>query len=126
MKTLLFIHLILVAAIYGCREFKPDRVQEFIPGTYIRYSQHEFGKEYDTLILSLQNKNAGVYKIIRRWKYERVIDGELIEPEYKLTVTTGFYQAKSKLLRENETGDIYSFDPDLKILFTGPVKYQKL
>ncbi|MBN8878067.1 MAG: hypothetical protein J0I32_11010 [Sphingobacteriales bacterium] len=126
MKALLLIHLLLVAALYGCRELKPDPVRGFIPGTYIRFSRHEFGTEHDTLTISVQNKNAGEYKIIRRWKYERVIDGEIAEPEYKLTVTTGFYQSKHKLLRENETGSVYTFDVNENILFNGPVKYKKL
>lgn len=126
MKTLLFIHIILVAALYGCREFRPDPVREFIPGTYIRFSQHEFGTEYDTLTITVQNQHADEYKIIRRWNYERVIDGELIEPEYKLTITTGFYEPKHKLLRENETGSVYSFDPNMKLLFSGSIKYRKL
>lgn len=125
MKSFLLILLLLVAVLYGCREFRPDPVQEFIPGTYIRFSRHEFGTEHDTLIISVQNKNAGEYKIIRRWKYERVIDGELIEPEYKLTMTTGFYQPKHKLLRENETGGIYTFDVGQNTLFNGPIKYRK-
>jgi hypothetical protein len=125
MKYLFILHLLLVAVILGCRD-KPDPVQEFIPGTYIRFSQHEFGNEYDTLIISIQNSSADEYGIIRKWKYERVVDGQKLQPEYKRSVTTAVYNSKHKLLREYETGDIYSFDVREKILFNGPVKYQKL
>lgn len=125
MKYLFILHLLLVAALYGCRD-KPDPVQEFIPGTYIRFSQHEYGNEYDTLTISIQNAGADEYSIIRKWKYERIIDGEKIEPEYKRSVTTAVYDSKHKLLQEFETGNIYSFDVREKILFNGPVKYQKL
>ena len=118
--------LILLIVLYSCREWKPDTVREFIPGTYIRYSQHEFGHEYDTLVITPQNKSAGEYAILRKWKYERVLDGVWLEPEYKRTKTTGLYNTRHKLLRETESGTIYSFDVTEKILFNGPVKYKKL
>ena len=125
MKTILFAHIIIMMVLFGCGLIKTrDEVQEFIPGTYIRFSKHEFGTEYDTLVITLQNEDE--YRILRKWKYERVLDGERIEPEYKRTITSGVYNSTHKLLQETETGDIYSFDIKQKILFNGPVKYQKL
>lgn len=125
-KYILMIHLLILFWIYGCREPKPDPVREFIPGTYIRFSQHEFGTEYDTLVISLQNNSANEYKIIRKWKYERVLDGQPIEPEYKRVITAAIYSIENNFLRETETGDIYSFDTKEKLLFNGPLKYKKL
>ncbi|MEO7982567.1 MAG: hypothetical protein ABI688_00670 [Bacteroidota bacterium] len=76
MKIILMIH-IAVLLLYGCGLNKiKDEVQEFIPGTYIRFSTQEFGTEYDTLVISLQNQTVNVYRILRKWKYERVLDGE--------------------------------------------------
>mgnify|MGYP001412525921 CR=1 FL=1 len=118
--------LLLVMLCYSCRELTRDPVREFIPGIYIRFSQHEFGHEYDTLVITPQNKSAGEYAILRKWKYERVLDGIWLEPEYKRTKTTGLYNTQHKLLRETESGSIYNFDVTEKILFNGPVKYQKL
>jgi hypothetical protein len=124
MKIILLSHIVALL-LYGCGLIKTrDEVLEFIPGTYIRFSKHEFGTEYDTLVITLQNEDE--YRILRKWKYERVLDGERIEPEYKRTVTSGVYNSTHKLLQETETGDMYSFDIKQKILFNGPVKYQKL
>jgi hypothetical protein len=126
MKIVLLVHIVALV-IYGCGLAKnKDEVEEFIPGTYIRFSQHEFGIEYDTLVISLQNQSTLEYKILRKWKYERVLDNQKIEPEYKRSFTSGIYNDKNGLLKENETGDIYSFDLKQKILFSGPVKYHKL
>jgi len=58
-------------------------------------------------------------------EYEKVVDGHPVGPEYKRSFTSGSYNPTQKLLQENETGDIYSFDVKKKILFNGPVKYQK-
>ncbi|WP_276502901.1 hypothetical protein [Terrimonas pollutisoli] len=123
MKTLLLIHLVLLL-LAACSS--QDEMQTFIPGTYIRFSQHEYGTEYDTLVITPQNKTANEYKILRKWKYERVLDGSPIEPEYKRLTTSGIYNTKHKLLQETETGDMFSFDVRGKLLFNGPTKYQKL
>jgi hypothetical protein len=126
MKRLLLAHIVGLL-LCGCGLIKTkDEVEEFIPGTYIRFSEHEFGKEYDTLIITLQSQSAKDYRILRKWKYERVLDGSAIEPEYKRSFTTGVYNSDHKLLQETETGDFYSFDVNQKLLFNGPVKYQKL
>lgn len=118
MKWLIIISL--VAAIYGCREFKPDPIQEFIPGTYIRFSTHEFGNEYDTIIIKRQTGNQ--YSIVRRLKYERT--GET--PEYKITVTAGIYKDENKMMEDMNSGDLLSFDKKQKTLFIAGTKYKKL
>jgi len=126
MKIVLLIHIV-VLVVYGCGLTKSrDELEEFIPGTYIRFSKHEFGTEFDTLVISLQNKSALEYKILRKWKYERMLDDQKIEPEYKRSFTSGIYNGKNRVLRENETGDMYSFDVKQRTLFNGPIKYQKL
>ena len=126
MKILLLVHLCLVL-LYSCGMIiTKDEVREFIPGTYIRFSHHEFGTEHDTLVITIQNQSANEYKIIRKWKYERVLDGLPMKAEYKRLTTSGIYNTQHKLLQETETGDLYSFDVKGKLLFNGPTKYQKL
>lgn len=120
MKYFVIINLLLVAAIYGCRDRKPVLTLASIPGTYIRYAQHEFGSEYDTVTLTQQNSSANQYQITRRWKYERT--GEA--PEYTKTVTSGIYDARNSVLHDTETGDVITFGQ--KIIFIGTTKYEKL
>ena len=127
MKMLLFFHLIILLLIYSCENSNTkDEVSTFIPGTYIRSAVHEFGNEYDTLSITLQNEQVREYRIIRRWKYERILDGQPIEPEYKRQVTSAVYNSSRKVLLETETGDQYSFDPKEQTLFIGSTKYKKL
>ena len=127
MKIIFLLHIEALLLICSCDSLiSKDEIKEFIPGTYIRFSQHEFGTEYDTLVITLQNKTASEYKILRKWKYERVLDGSAIEPEYKRLTTSGIYDAKHKLLQETETGNQFSFDVKGKLVFIGPTKYQKL
>jgi hypothetical protein len=123
MKYMMIFVSILFAA---CNSITKDEVKEFIPGTYIRSSQNEFGKEYDTLVLSLQSKSANEYKIQRRWRYDRVLDGKPTEPEYKITETSGLYDGEKKTLQETETLEFFTFDADKKLLFNGANKFIKI
>ena len=95
----------------------------FFTGTYVRTSAHEFGKEYDTIIISALHDE---FKITRRWKYERILDGIWQEPVYKVKVTTAYYDVKFRLLHENETGNRFSIDKGEGILFVGATKYKKI
>ena len=123
MKTLIPICSILCFLFITCKGIGKEDVQDFIPGTYVRFSEHEFGKEYDTLVIS---EFKDQYKITRKWKYERILDSVAQEPEYKHKITTATYESEHRLLHENETGKILSFDLSEKILFSGSTKYQKI
>ncbi len=127
MKPAILAAIICALSIFACdsRTFQ-DEVKESIPGTYIRSTQHEYGTEHDTVVIILQNETVNEYKLTRRWKYERVLDGKPIEPEYKSTSTTAVYDAKAGMLKETETGDGYTFDTKEKVMFAGSTKYQKL
>ena len=120
--SVLTFSLILMA----CSSLAKDEVKEFIPGTYIRASESEFGKSWDTLNITLQNGQAKQYKITRRWKYNRVLDGKPIEPEYKVTETSGVYDAEQKRLQESETLEIFTFDTKENLLFNGANKFTKI
>ena len=123
MKTLIPLCWLLGLLFIACNGLTKDETKASIPGTYTRFSEHEFGKEYDTLVISeLPNQ----FQITRKWKYERVLDGMAQEPEYKQETTTATYDSEHRLLHENETGNTISFDLGKDILFVGPTKYQKL
>jgi hypothetical protein len=126
MKPLLFISVVTVFCLAGCTSAESDAIKEFIPGTYIRSAQTEFGKEYDTLVITLQSKSAKEYKIQSRWRYDRVLDGKLIEPEYKVTETSGLYDTEKKTLQETETLEFFTFDIEKKLLFNGANKFTKI
>jgi hypothetical protein len=119
----IFIFLIIFCS---CNAITKNETENFIPGTYIRFSQHEFGTEHDTLVISVQNANAHQYKIERRWKYERMLDGNKLDPEYKQTTISAIYNEKSNLMEETSTGSNYSFNIGKKILFAGTTEYKKI
>lgn len=125
MKTTMLILLVTVI-ISGCNTSGKDEITEFIPGTYVRNEQNEFGKEFDTLVITIQNPAAKEFKIQNRWHYIRQVEGEANVPEYKVKETSGIYNAETKLLEESETLDHYSFDVKEKVLFNGTNKFKKI
>lgn len=125
MKTVLFI-LSATAIISSCNTSGKDETMEFIPGTYVRAGQNEFGKEFDTLVISLQNPSAKEFKIRNHWHYIRQVEGEANVPEYKVKETSGIYNTETKLLEEAETLDHYSFDVKEKVVFDGTNKFKKI
>lgn len=124
MKTTLLI-LLATAIISACSSSK-DEIMEFIPGTYVRAGQTEFGKEFDTLVITIQNSAVKEFKIQNRWHYIRQVEGEANVPEYKVKETSGIYNAETKLLEESETLEHYSFDPKENVLFVGTNKFKKI
>jgi hypothetical protein len=103
-----------------------NEMQKAIAGTYIRFSEHEFGSEWDTLTIKGSNSNLTMFQILRKWKYERRLDGQRIEPEYKRQVTSAIYEENLQFLKDTETGNIYSFDLAKNTVSTGETIYKKI
>lgn len=122
----LLLSLFAIGLLTACNSASTEDVQATIPGTYFRTSQHEYGKEWDTLSITLQNASANEYNLTRRWRYERVLDDKALAPEYKVSSNSATYNAGSKKLEEARTGKAYSFDAKKGVLFSGAVQYQKL
>jgi hypothetical protein len=113
----------LICLLTSCSQSNKTEAKNSIPGTYVRMSEHEFGKEYDTLVIS---EASDLFQIQRRWKYSRVLDGVAQEPEYKEQKTTASFDASNETLHENETGNAISYDSKNGTLSIGTTKYQKL
>jgi hypothetical protein len=121
----ILVQMALAMFLFSCGLIrKKEDVQSNITGTYIRFSEHEFGREYDTLIISLQNASANEYKVVRRWKYERMVEGRQL-PEYKIRVAVAIFDIRRKILQETVSGRIYTVESSGN-LFSGSVKYKKL
>ncbi len=105
---------------------QPEESIKSVPGTYTRYSEHEFGIEYDTLVIKVMHKQNQFFTIERRWKYQRILDGKKLAEDYKLIKNTGRYIPASKQINVSETGETYYFNLKQKTILTGSIQYQKL
>jgi hypothetical protein len=127
MKPIISVYAVALAIITSCNSVNSkDEVEEFIPGTYVHHSENEYGKGFDTLVISLQNESANEYKIVRKTRYNRILDGKALEPDYKTKTTSGIYDADKKLLQESQSLNIFTFNVSQKILLTGTNQFNKI
>lgn len=127
MTYLLLCLLIFCIVSAGClTSAKEDRVQKAIAGTYIRFSEHEFGKEWDTLTIKKSIDEATVFQLLRKWNYERILDGQKIQPEYKRQSSTAIYDEDEDILKDTKRGDVYTFDLTKKTVSAGATIYKKI
>lgn len=97
-----------------------------LDGVYIRYSAHEFGKEWDTMIVAKQRATVNTYQVMRRWKYERVLDGNTQLPEYKKQVSKIRPLDNEAAFVDEESGISYSYDESKQELSAGTTIYKKI
>jgi hypothetical protein len=103
-----------------------DKTESFIPGTYIRTVEDEFGTAWDTLIIAIQNKEAKEYRIEERWLIKRVLDGKAQEPEYKTMQTTAIYLPERQLLQETQTMLALTFNLENNTMNRGTNLFTKI
>lgn len=103
-----------------------DPLPGFIPGVYIRHECFESGEDWDIVQIYILNKNAGVYRIIRRGRFEQWMDETIPEIDYRLGRSTGYYNNELGCLRENETGILLRFDTRIRCLYYGTTRYEKI
>ena len=119
--------LVLLIFITGCQLIiEPKDFSRSVPGIYTRYSEHEFGIEYDTLVIEVLSKEDQYFTIERRWEYQRVLDGKNLIPDYKIIKNTGKYFPEHNELMVNETGECYYINFQQKTILTRSIQYQKL
>jgi hypothetical protein len=125
MKRILFVHLV-IALLSGCSNVNHDHTLSFIPGTYVRSGSTEFGRIEDTIEIKIQNKQVYSFLIEQRWRYDRVLDGVALEPEYKVIEHLGIYNPETKLLQNQRNLLFYSFDIEKQVLYFGTLDFQKI
>ena len=125
MSAIVSVVVFVIAVILVYRFWKSDPVPTY-EGTYIRFSQNEFGNAWDTLVIKEEEHVRNRFSILQKWRYERTLDGKVIQPEYTRNVTTGQWMEKEGLLVEDESGVRYFLDEKKKKLAVGELQYLKI
>ena len=126
MKQRLIYYLFVVMLLNSCSGLNKDNTVAFLPGTYVRTELREFGQINDTITIKVQHSEVNSFVIEQRWRYDRVLDGVPQEPEYKVIRDLGIYNPGKKLLQNQRTLRLYSFDERKKALYSGISIFQKI
>jgi hypothetical protein len=125
MKNYLLISGIFILLL-ACEGRKNDKIREFIPGTYARFSDHEMRKEYDTLKIDVISETGNNYNIIRSSSFQRKLDEKEFSWEYSKEEWTAVYDEYKRVLNETRKGKVISFIPENNTLLVGATEYKKL
>jgi len=122
MKKLVFIFLLpLVLAACGG---KSKQVQDFIPGTYVNAANGEFGLAKDTLVITPLDELR--YLLVRRTAFRAVRRGRLLPEHRTVKQFECVYDPVKHELSEPQSGRVFRFDPDKRVLLIRQAVYRKL
>ena len=110
----------------SCEQLKEDKIREFIPGVYVKAIDHEFAEGMDTIAISILDKNAGTYVVIKKSGYQQKIDGKLLSPKYETHKWTATYDKQFKQLNIPHNEKTYNFLPEENKLLSGSSEYKKI
>lgn len=112
----------------GCADsLKPDDVKDSIPGIYVRHYRDEFTDSYDTIEIFLLSKTGSdSYGIVKKMKYQKVLNDHNLPEQYKVLDWTGSYDRESKSLLVMPSGKRVYFNPSKRELQLGRAPYKKL
>jgi hypothetical protein len=103
-----------------------DKIESFISGTYVRFSDHEMRIEYDTLSITPTSEEANSYIIIKTSSFQRKLDGKTLPVEHSKEEYTAVYDPSKKVMNEITKGRIVTFDPNNRLLTFGTSQYRKI
>lgn len=128
MKSTSMLYLGGMLLLSACNPFRSrDKVQEFMPGTYVTDWKNEFTQAKDTILIAAPSaRQSEIYKITKRSYYQQTIDGRELKPQFKVQNWTGTYNAEVKTIVIDKTGRVLFFNPEKNILIEGTTSYDKI
>lgn len=128
MKNKLWLQLLPVVLCIGCHNpfSNKEIVMDFIPGTYTREIRQQYAFGTDTLIITAIGEQTGMYSIVKKSRFRRKVNDQLLAPENHSEIWMGMYDDKNGQLHEQKLGRIFSFDADGSRLFMGSSEYKKV
>lgn len=115
----------LSIGLFSCTS-KTEKIKDFIPGTFVRFSENEMGRRHDTLEIEPLSEAGNNYHIIRRSSVQRQLDGKVFPWEQKKDRWIAIYDQGKFVLTESRKGKLISFAPERDVLLMGTAEYKKV
>jgi len=125
MKRKLLLQGILMLML-GCSSSEEDPIRSFMPGTYVRFSDHEMRKELDTITIDLISETGNNYSLTRSSSFQKKLDEKVFPWEHAKEEWTAYYDPHERVLHETRKGKMISFIPEQNMLLVGTTKYKKI
>jgi hypothetical protein len=115
-----------ILLLMACNSITRDETRGFVTGTYVRVSDQEMRREYDTIKIDLVSEAGNNYSVIRSLSFQRKMDREEFAWQYKKENWVAVYDESKRILYETRKGKIISFAPEKHTLFVGSTEYKKI
>lgn len=103
-----------------------DAAKEFMPGTYVKFSESDYSKAWDTLRISAYEADQGTYVIQQHVGFQRIVAAKLQPKEYKSSTSMTVFDESTHQLQDMKTGKFYTFFPDKGTVLAGSAEYAKM
>lgn len=109
MKTTVKIMAVALLAVSACQNATQSE-QNFIPGTYVKSGQTEYGNAKDTLVI--KHLDGPNYQINFRTTYQAIHEGKPLPVHHKSDTLEATWDSQKEQLIETVSGRVYTFQPD--------------
>jgi len=123
MKRLAFFVIIGIGACHGSSS---GSIRDFIPGAYVKLSESEYSKAYDTLRISVYDGPGNTYLMLQHTGFQLIKEGRLQPKQYKTDKEVAVYDETTHQLQGMTSGRLLVFSPTTQTLLMGTTEYQKL
>ncbi len=120
MKYTIICMLFIIAA---CSNSKNE---SSLSGTYVGFTENEYGKINDTLILTKANSGEGMYQITKHAGLIKIVDGKQLPKELNTETWTLEYNADKQTLFELKEGRTFIWNSGTQSLQSGSTTYKKI
>jgi hypothetical protein len=125
-KTMKNLSLIILSPLFwlaACNK-QADKIKSFIPGTYVNSAKGDYAQAEDTLVITQVNDNT--FLVTRNTTYQAIRDGRLLPKHHQSRKLNGLYDTQNQVLDETTNGQIFRFDPAMRLLKVNQAVYTKI
>jgi hypothetical protein len=110
----------------ACKAHVAYSVRNSFPGVYVKQSESDYSKAYDTLRISVYDETGNTYLILQHTGYQLIKDGKLQPKLYKSGKEIAVYDETTHLLQGMDSGKLLVFSPENQTLLVGSSEYKKI
>jgi hypothetical protein len=123
MRTGILLIAMMTAVVSACTT---NKIEDYIPGTYVDSASSEYSIAFDTLIIEPAEIESQNYIIHRKTGFRRIENGKLGKYQFKAEEWVAVFDPDTKVLNEITTGKTITFYPQTKRLRVVRREYQKI
>jgi len=123
MRTGILLIAMMTALVSACTT---NKIEDYIPGTYVDSASSEYSIAFDTLIIEPPERESKNYIIHRKTGFRRIENGKPGKYQFKAEEWVAVFDPNTHVLNEITTGKILTFYPEANRLRVVKREYEKI